>query len=130
MGIQEACKSPLQALGLDKSVHHYRSVSRHLSLGGRCAKVQVTRLDNMKGNRHTYAQSADSYDLCGWGNPEILTTDFVVGFQARVNVPDDRFLWLCDAYKPKSMVPAFLEIVDIAGLVRCGLSSFAFPYLP
>ena len=38
--------------------------------------------------------------------------------QARVNVPDDRFKWLCDLYKPKSEVPAFLEIVDIAGLVR------------
>lgn len=37
---------------------------------------------------------------------------------ARVNVPDDRFNWLCDLYKPKSSVPAFLEIVDIAGLVK------------
>lgn len=35
-----------------------------------------------------------------------------------MNVPDDRFKWLCDLYKPKSEVPAFLEIVDIAGLVR------------
>jgi hypothetical protein len=38
--------------------------------------------------------------------------------QARVNVPDDRFKWLCDLYKPKSEVPAFLEICDIAGLVK------------
>lgn len=38
--------------------------------------------------------------------------------QARVNVPDDRFRWLCSTYKPKSEVPAFLEIVDIAGLVK------------
>lgn len=37
---------------------------------------------------------------------------------ARVNVPDDRFRWLCDLYAPKSQVPAFLEIVDIAGLVK------------
>lgn len=37
---------------------------------------------------------------------------------ARVNVPDDRFKWLCDIYKPKSEVPAFLDIVDIAGLVK------------
>ena len=36
-----------------------------------------------------------------------------------MNVPDDRFKWLCEAYKPKSEVPAFLEIVDIAGLVKC-----------
>lgn len=38
--------------------------------------------------------------------------------QARVNVPDERFRWLVDLYKPKSAVPAFLEIVDIAGLVK------------
>ncbi|GBG59216.1 hypothetical protein CBR_g32232 [Chara braunii] len=38
--------------------------------------------------------------------------------QARVNVPDDRFTWLCDLYKPKSEVPAFLQVHDIAGLVR------------
>mmetsp|Transcript_21228 Transcript_21228/g.36463 ORF Transcript_21228/g.36463 Transcript_21228/m.36463 type:complete len:386 (-) Transcript_21228:351-1508(-) len=37
---------------------------------------------------------------------------------ARVNVPDERFDWLCKHYKPKSEVAAFLEIVDIAGLVR------------
>lgn len=38
--------------------------------------------------------------------------------QARVNVPDERFNWLCDLYKPKSSVSAFLDVVDIAGLVR------------
>lgn len=42
--------------------------------------------------------------------------------QARVNVPDDRYLWLLDLYKPKSQVSAFLEVVDIAGLVKCALS--------
>ncbi len=41
--------------------------------------------------------------------------------QARINVPDERFKWLCELYKPKSEVPAFLEIVDIAGLVRQAL---------
>jgi len=38
--------------------------------------------------------------------------------EARVNIPDERFTWLCDTYKPKSKVPAFLEVVDIAGLVK------------
>ena len=33
-------------------------------------------------------------------------------------VPDERFRWLMDLYKPRSGVPAFLEVVDIAGLVR------------
>ncbi|WFD02258.1 hypothetical protein MOBT1_000939 [Malassezia obtusa] len=36
--------------------------------------------------------------------------------EARVPVPDDRFLWLCSLYKPKSEVPAFLTCIDIAGL--------------
>ncbi|KAL5731601.1 Obg-like ATPase 1 [Ranunculus cassubicifolius] len=38
--------------------------------------------------------------------------------EARVHIPDDRFDWLCQLYKPKSEVPAFLEIHDIAGLVK------------
>lgn len=38
--------------------------------------------------------------------------------EARINVPDERFDWLCQLYKPKSEVSAFLEIHDIAGLVR------------
>jgi hypothetical protein len=41
-----------------------------------------------------------------------------VCLQARVHVPDDRFTWLCNVYKPKSQVPAFLDICDIAGLVK------------
>lgn len=36
--------------------------------------------------------------------------------EARVAVPDERFLWLCGLYKPKSEVPAFLTVIDIAGL--------------
>ncbi|PWY99149.1 GTP-binding protein YchF [Testicularia cyperi] len=36
--------------------------------------------------------------------------------EARVPVPDERFLWLCEQYKPKSEVPAFLTCIDIAGL--------------
>ncbi|GAQ86894.1 GTP-binding protein [Klebsormidium nitens] len=38
--------------------------------------------------------------------------------EARVIVPDERFDWLCQLFKPKSEVPAFLEVHDIAGLVR------------
>lgn len=36
--------------------------------------------------------------------------------EAKVQVPDDRFSWLCNLYKPKSEVPAFLTCLDIAGL--------------
>ena len=36
--------------------------------------------------------------------------------EARIPVPDTRFEWLCDVYKPASKVPAFLTCIDIAGL--------------
>jgi len=38
--------------------------------------------------------------------------------EARVIVPDERFDWLCEKYKPKSKVPANLTVYDIAGLTR------------
>lgn len=37
---------------------------------------------------------------------------------SRVAVPDGRFDYLVEAFKPVSKVPAFLHVVDIAGLVR------------
>jgi obg-like ATPase 1 len=38
--------------------------------------------------------------------------------EGRVPVPDTRFDYLCESYKPASKVPAFLNVVDIAGLVK------------
>jgi hypothetical protein len=49
--------------------------------------------------------------------------------EARVLVPDARFDWLCDAYKPASRVPAVLTCIDIAGLTAVRLSSFPFSIL-
>ena len=36
----------------------------------------------------------------------------------RVAVPDARYDWLCEHWKPASQVPAYLHVVDIAGLVK------------
>ncbi|KAI0782322.1 P-loop containing nucleoside triphosphate hydrolase protein [Abortiporus biennis] len=36
--------------------------------------------------------------------------------EARIPVPDERFEWLCETYKPSARVPAFLTCIDIAGL--------------
>ncbi|KAI0084116.1 P-loop containing nucleoside triphosphate hydrolase protein [Irpex rosettiformis] len=36
--------------------------------------------------------------------------------EARIPVPDERFEWLCEFYKPASRVPAALTCIDIAGL--------------
>ncbi|TPX47112.1 threonine---tRNA ligase [Synchytrium endobioticum] len=38
--------------------------------------------------------------------------------ESRVAVPDPRFDWLCDFYKPASKVPAWLTVFDIAGLTK------------
>ena len=38
--------------------------------------------------------------------------------EGRVSVPDERFDWLCEQFKPASKVPAFLTVIDIAGLVK------------
>lgn len=46
--------------------------------------------------------------------------------EARIPVPDARFEWLCDLYKPVSRVPAFLTILDIAGLTAVRARSHAF----
>jgi obg-like ATPase 1 len=38
--------------------------------------------------------------------------------KAVVPVPDDRFIKLCEMFKPKSEMAAVLQVVDIAGIVR------------
>ncbi|XP_002124995.2 obg-like ATPase 1 [Ciona intestinalis] len=38
--------------------------------------------------------------------------------ESRVPVPDERWEFLCKYHKPASKVPAFLSVVDIAGLVK------------
>jgi len=38
--------------------------------------------------------------------------------ESRVPIDDVRFDWLVEHYKPLSRVPAFLNVVDIAGLVK------------
>lgn len=43
--------------------------------------------------------------------------------EARIPVPDARFEWLCDLYKPASRVPAFLTCIDIAGLTAVRIPS-------
>ncbi|KAI8637855.1 GTP-binding protein YchF [Parasitella parasitica] len=44
--------------------------------------------------------------------------------ESRVAVPDKRFNWLCEHYKPAKEIPAYLTVIDIAGLVK-GASSGA-----
>lgn len=54
-------------------------------------------------------------DLAGTANYPFCTIEPNL---ARVEVPDERFTWLCQLFKPKNEVPATLSVTDIAGLVR------------
>ncbi|CAG9761182.1 unnamed protein product [Ceutorhynchus assimilis] len=71
--------------------------------------------------RQTYSLNLETYLMLqaleiiyGYENRDL--TIFVS--LSRVPVPDERFDYLCDYFKPLSKVPAFLNIVDIAGLVK------------
>lgn len=52
------------------------------------------------------------------GNPANYPFATIEPEEARVIVPSPRFNKLCDLYKPKSEVPAFMTIYDIAGLTK------------
>lgn len=47
--------------------------------------------------------------------------------EARIPVPDVRFEWLCEFYKPASRVPAFLTCIDIAGLTAVRTLALSAP---
>ncbi|KAF3769014.1 putative GTP-binding protein [Cryphonectria parasitica EP155] len=55
---------------------------------------------------------------CHLGNPANFPYATIDPEEARVIVPDERYDWLCDKFKPKSRVPANLTVYDIAGLTR------------
>ena len=55
---------------------------------------------------------------CPLGNPANYPFATIEPEEARVIVPSPRFDVLAEKYKPKSEVPAFLTIYDIAGLTK------------
>ena len=52
------------------------------------------------------------------GNPANFPYATIDPEEAKCVVPDERFDWLCEMYKPKSKIPANLTIFDIAGLTK------------
>ncbi|KAL9090698.1 MAG: hypothetical protein Q9165_005186 [Trypethelium subeluteriae] len=55
---------------------------------------------------------------CSLGNPANFPYATIDPEEAKVIVPDERFDWLCEQYKPKSRVPANMTVYDIAGLTK------------
>jgi len=82
---------------------HQRHTDQHLQVG----------LANV--GKSTFFQALTK---CSLGNPANFPYATIDPEEARVVVPDDRFDWLCQSYKPKSIVPANLTVYDIAGLTR------------
>lgn len=71
----------------------------------------------------TSAVAAENYPFCTIGPLLVLASSYSLFLpsdpsEARVAVPDERFEWLCNLYKPASRVPAYLTVMDIAGLVK------------
>merc|ERR1712086_462864 len=79
---------------------------------GNHVKMGIVGLPNV-GKSTTFnllcgmAVDAENYPFC--------TIDPTV---SRVELPDKRYDWLVEKYAPKSEVPAYLSITDIAGLVK------------
>nr|CAH7751630.1 unnamed protein product [Callosobruchus chinensis] len=68
-------------------------------------------LDAMKSVLNPYLHYEEPLPAFKMLESEVSTT-------SRVPVPDERFDYLCEYFKPLSKVPAFLNVVDIAGLVK------------
>jgi obg-like ATPase 1 len=65
--------------------------------------------------KSTFFQTLTKTEL---GNPANYPYATIDPEEARVAVPDERFDWLCNVYKPPSKIPAFLTVYDIAGLTK------------
>ncbi|KAH8831220.1 P-loop containing nucleoside triphosphate hydrolase protein [Flagelloscypha sp. PMI_526] len=78
---------------------------------GNNLKIGIVGLPNV--GKSTFFNALSNTDLGKAANFPYATIN---PEEARIPVPDARFDWLCDVYKPASKVPAFLTTIDIAGL--------------
>ncbi|KAK2463491.1 hypothetical protein APHAL10511_004577 [Amanita phalloides] len=78
---------------------------------GNNLKVGIVGLPNV--GKSSFFNVLSNTDLGKAANFPYATID---PEEARIPVPDSRFEWLCEVYKPISRVPAFLTCIDIAGL--------------
>lgn len=80
---------------------------------GNNLKIGIVGLPNV--GKSTMFNTLTRTDLGKSGNFPYATID---PEEARVPLPDERFDWLCEFYKPASKVPAWLTTIDIAGLTK------------
>lgn len=92
-----------------KKVEEVKKVQ--LGRPGNNLKIGIVGLPNV--GKSSFFNTLSKTDLGKAANFPYATID---PEEARIPVPDDRFKWLVETYKPKSEVPAFLTCIDIAGL--------------
>jgi len=80
---------------------------------GNNLKIGIVGLPNV--GKSSFFNTLSQTDLGKAANFPYATID---PEEARIPVPDPRFDWLVETYKPKSEVPAFLTCIDIAGLTK------------
>lgn len=80
---------------------------------GNNLKSGIVGLANV--GKSTFFQAVTKSPL---GNPANYPFATIEPEEARVIVPSPRFDKLCEIYKPKSEVPAFMTLYDIAGLTK------------
>jgi len=88
---------------------------KHILIGrmGTNLKVGIVGLPNV--GKSTFFNVITKTSIAAAENFPFCTID---PNESRVPVPDERFDWLVAHHKPASKVPAFLNITDIAGLVK------------
>jgi len=88
---------------------------KHILIGrmGTNLKVGIVGLPNV--GKSTFFNVITKTSMAAAENFPFCTID---PNEARVPVPDERWDWLVSHHKPASKVPAFLNITDIAGLVK------------
>jgi len=88
---------------------------RHILIGrmGTNLKVGIVGLPNV--GKSTFFNVLTKTSIAAAENFPFCTID---PNESRIAVPDERFDWLVQHHKPASKVPAYLNITDIAGLVK------------
>jgi len=88
---------------------------KHILIGrmGTNLKVGIVGLPNV--GKSTFFNVITKTSIAAAENFPFCTID---PNESRVPVPDERWDWLVEHHKPASKVPAFLNITDIAGLVK------------
>ncbi|KAJ7116329.1 P-loop containing nucleoside triphosphate hydrolase protein [Mycena epipterygia] len=95
--------------------------SRYLSTSPPCFAKNSKRMPPKKAaveKKTLLGRPGNNLKIGIVGVPNVGKSSFfnALSETARIPVPDTRFEWLCETYKPVSRVPAFLTCIDIAGL--------------